>query len=498
VNAKKDEEERLKLEAEENASSAAKKAEERMLQLEVEEFADQIRPVEALRIVSAEAQIRSHASHAMSQVSHEITAEEARIIAEVEARARDEDSRDAAHSPAMHRTGPLGSGLDDDGSDAAVQRTVSHPLMASPTAADDETDGFCFVASSSAVPSASTGRGTKPSSVVEANVSTDTYGFTLSEELAPHYQRYKKKGLSAYQRRVQVGWEDFVTSRSIDVAISDSTSWYPSFALAPVPPRSTALKTLVLRHGIPPEYRGQMWSELVGARAKRATKPATYYTTILKKATRESSASISAEDIEKDLDRTFPENIFFNKMGKERLRNVLLAYSERNPKVGYCQSMNFIVALLLLHLDEEDSFWVMCAIIEDMCPAYFGNMMLGSRIDQYVFESLLKTKHPALKRHLDTLGASLPLLTTPWFLCLFAVALPCETVFRVWDVLFYEGFSAVFRISLALFRMAEPQLMSARSLGQVMGMLKADLLHLYAIDPVVRTLYARAQHSIRT
>jgi hypothetical protein len=134
---------------------------------------------------------------------------------------------------------------------------------------------------------------------------------------------------------VQVGWEDFVSSRNIDVAISDSTSWYPSFALRPIPPRSAALKTLVLRHGIPPEYRGQMWSELVGARAKRSSKPAAYYATLLARATRAGgTASISAEEIEKDLDRTFPENAFFNKMGKARLRNVLLAYSERNPKVG--------------------------------------------------------------------------------------------------------------------------------------------------------------------
>ncbi len=53
------------------------------------------------------------------------------------------------------------------------------------------------------------------------------------------------------------------------------------------------------------------------------------------------------------------------------------------------------------------------------------------------------------------------------FLCLFAVALPCETVFRVWDVLFYEGFSAAFRIALALFRMAEPQASGRPRLGGV-------------------------------
>jgi hypothetical protein len=267
--------------------------------------------------------------------AEQISDAEARRIAAVEAQLR---AAEAEHVAQVRQS--AGPSELADGDDApSAQQTLSHPLMASPSGAAEDADGFCFVPSPSAAPSATAGRSIySHGGVVEPNVSTDTYGFTLSEELAPHYQRYKKRGLAAYQRRVQVGWEDFVSSRNIDVAISDSTSWYPSFALRPVPPRSAALKALVLRHGIPPEYRGQMWSELVGARAKRSGKPAAYYATLLARATARgaggAASSISAEEIEKDLDRTFPENAFFNKMGKARLRNVLLAYSERNPKVG--------------------------------------------------------------------------------------------------------------------------------------------------------------------
>ena len=35
------------------------------------------------------------------------------------------------------------------------------------------------------------------------------------------------------------------------------------------------------------------------------------------------------------------------------LRNVLLAYASHNPRVGYCQSMNFVAAVLLLVVDED-------------------------------------------------------------------------------------------------------------------------------------------------
>ena len=44
--------------------------------------------------------------------------------------------------------------------------------------------------------------------------------------------------------------------------------------------------------------------------------------------------------------------------GKDKLRRVLVSYANRNRDVGYCQSMNFIAAsLLIVQNDEEDAFW---------------------------------------------------------------------------------------------------------------------------------------------
>ena len=39
--------------------------------------------------------------------------------------------------------------------------------------------------------------------------------------------------------------------------------------------------------------------------------------------------------------------------GRTKLSNVLIAYARWDPHVGYVQGMNFIVANLLLHADEE-------------------------------------------------------------------------------------------------------------------------------------------------
>ena len=45
--------------------------------------------------------------------------------------------------------------------------------------------------------------------------------------------------------------------------------------------------------------------------------------------------------------------------GQNKLYNVLLAYSEFNPEVGYCQGMSYIAGLLLMFYSEPESFWIL-------------------------------------------------------------------------------------------------------------------------------------------
>ena len=73
-----------------------------------------------------------------------------------------------------------------------------------------------------------------------------------------------------------------------------------------------------------------------------------------------------------DMPRTFPHNVWVaSSAGQTALRRVLLAFSMHKPTVGYCQSMNYITAMLLLSLNkcEEDAFWVLVALIDDGEPS---------------------------------------------------------------------------------------------------------------------------------
>jgi len=64
-----------------------------------------------------------------------------------------------------------------------------------------------------------------------------------------------------------------------------------------------------------------------------------------------------------------------------RTSRVLIAYSRRNPAVGYCQGMNLITStLLLVHADEEEAFWMLAAIVERILPEiFFSPSLLPSR-----------------------------------------------------------------------------------------------------------------------
>ncbi len=71
----------------------------------------------------------------------------------------------------------------------------------------------------------------------------------------------------------------------------------------------------------------------------------------------------------KDLARTFPEHQFFKDglygdIGQKALLNVLLAFSVYDEKVGYCQSINFVVAFILLINggNEKEAFWFFCSL----------------------------------------------------------------------------------------------------------------------------------------
>ena len=76
--------------------------------------------------------------------------------------------------------------------------------------------------------------------------------------------------------------------------------------------------------------------------------------------------------IEKDLPRTFPKGpLKGSDTRKTALRRILAAYALRNPSVGYCQGLNFVAGMLLTSgMEEEDTFYSLCTIVEDVLQVW--------------------------------------------------------------------------------------------------------------------------------
>ena len=192
-------------------------------------------------------------------------------------------------------------------------------------------------------------------------------------------------------------------------------------------------RSLVLG-GIPVALRAKVWAECSGASAMRV--PGYYDDLVTGAGGSDPDPSVVAQ-IDMDIHRTLTDNVFFRKgPGVAKLRDVLLAYSRRNPEVGYCQGMNLIAASLLLIMPTaEDAFWILTSMVEIILPQhYYDHGLLASRADQVVLRHYISQVLPKLSAHLDDLGIELEALTFQWFLSVFTDCLSAEALYRVWDV----------------------------------------------------------------
>ncbi|XP_069864215.1 growth hormone-regulated TBC protein 1-like isoform X1 [Dipodomys merriami] len=230
--------------------------------------------------------------------------------------------------------------------------------------------------------------------------------------------------------------------------------------------RSRTVKRYV-RKGIPLEHRARVWMAVSGAQAQMDQHPG-YYHQLLQG---ERNSSLE-EAIRTDLNRTFPDNVKFRKTAEpclqSALHNVLLAYGLHNQGVGYCQGMNFIAGyLILITKNEEESFWLLDALVGRILPDYYSPAMLGLKTDQEVLAELVRTKLPAVAALMDGHGVLWTLVVSRWFVCLFVDVLPVETVLRIWDCLFNEGSKIIFRVALTLIKHHQALILEADSVPDI-------------------------------
>ena len=101
---------------------------------------------------------------------------------------------------------------------------------------------------------------------------------------------------------------------------------------------------MLVQGGIPVKYRSRIWGECSGA--METFRPG--YFEELCEGGREGVDVGSVQQIEMDIHRTMPNNVFFggNGPGIAKLERVLIAFARHNPSIGYCQGSTFAPSLL--------------------------------------------------------------------------------------------------------------------------------------------------------
>ncbi|KAG0331811.1 TBC1 domain member 9 [Podila humilis] len=223
--------------------------------------------------------------------------------------------------------------------------------------------------------------------------------------------------------------------------------------------KTNQLQSLVM-NGIPEAFRPQLWMILSGASYLQC-RDVSYRVNLHENLGKFSHAM---GEIEKDVKRSMPYHpAFKSPVGLGALRRVLGCYSWRNPKIGYAQSMNIVGAVLLLHLKEEDSYWLLATMCEQLMPDYYSRTLAGVLVDQRVFSHLVELSLPEISNHFQEIGLDLATITIPWLLCLYQSSLPQSLGPRVLDCFFYQGPIFLFMFGLAALRSCQLELLQSKN-----------------------------------
>ena len=155
--------------------------------------------------------------------------------------------------------------------------------------------------------------------------------------------------------------------------------------------------------------------------------------------------------IANDVARTYPPELH------SRMTRLLQAYAARNPAVGFCQGMSYIISTLLQNewLSDEEAFDIMCAIIEGVNTDYYNDGLTGLHMDLRRLEKFL------FYVSRTTLPVPIELVLVEPMICLFTRLVPVASASRMIDIALTHGKVGLFSVYLGLIEILLPSLQAA-------------------------------------
>lgn len=133
-------------------------------------------------------------------------------------------------------------------------------------------------------------------------------------------------------------------------------------------------------------------------------------------------------------------------------------------------------------MPEEEAFCLLVKLMNTYgLRGHFTPEMEGLQLRLHQFDALVEEYLPRISRHLKQQGINSTMYASQWFMTLFAYKFPLHLVFRIYDVMFTEGISTLFKFAIALLKRNEGQLLGFE-FEHLLDFLKNGLFEQYKDD----------------
>jgi len=121
--------------------------------------------------------------------------------------------------------------------------------------------------------------------------------------------------------------------------------------------------------------------------------------------------------------------------------------------------MSFIVAVLLMHMNEESAFWTFVQMLKKYSLApFYSDGVEPDCLKK--FSSIFKARLPKLDAHIQREGCSASIFAIQWIRTLFALDFDLGVVFRLWDIFFVQELSFVTDFIISMFMVVEEHILA--------------------------------------
>jgi len=140
-----------------------------------------------------------------------------------------------------------------------------------------------------------------------------------------------------------------------------------------------------------------------------------------------------------------------------------VAYANYDNEVGYVQGMNYIVALLLFYLpdQEENIFWGLHQLMQhrNWRLVYTHNFPKLKSITT-LLENRIQSEYPKVLKHMKANYMEVEGTFSPHFMTLYVYLTPVEIATRLFEIFLLDGESALLRLLLKMIAVKQKQILS--------------------------------------